>query len=318
MSGAMCAGTTLCAGCPHPDHRSVTSMCGFVRCPRFYYWSRVLGLEKPSTVRELAMRGGAGVHAAAPWTHMQNRVQALEAFNAVWLDGDDYGDKKRTRAVFTAVIDEMLRVHDEDCPYVPLPRHEVCSGNPTNDALNEIEFDVDLGLSRPVTGFVDCIGRDKARGTLSVVEYKTATQIWSSFADLFSLSPQILTYVLATKAMGLDVDGAYIEGILIAATRASVMMVPMETSDGALDATLRWWRKHDLDLLACESIDPDGTDPERWRMELSGCNPYASFGIQGWQCEFEPLCQAGDGWESLRELYRVKDRTINAAEGDEV
>jgi hypothetical protein len=49
-------------------------------------------------------------------------------------------------------------------------------------------------------------------------------------------------------------------------------------------------------------------------MELSGCNPYASFSVQGWQCEFEPLCQAGDGWEGLRELYRVKERATDAVD----
>jgi hypothetical protein len=297
-------------------------MCAFVRCPRFYYWSRVLGLEKPSITRELAMRFGSGVHAAAPWTHAQDRDQAREAFTTVWGDGDAYGDRKRTTAVGHAVIDELLRVHDESCPYEPLPKYDVfnCEAVATSDALNEIEFDVDLGLSKPVTGFIDCIGRDRARGTLSVVEYKTATQIWSSFADLFSLSPQIMSYTLAAKAMGMDMDGAYIEGILVAATKASVMMVPLETSAIALGATLYWWRKHDLDLLACESVDPDGTDLSRWRMELSGCNPYASYGVQGWQCEFEPLCQAGDGWEALREMYHVKERAAAAAgaEGDGV
>jgi len=91
----------------------------------------------------------------------------------------------------------------------------------------------------------------------------------------------------------------------------------METSEGVLDAALCWWRKHDLDLVACEASDPSGTAPELWCMELSGCNPYASFGVQGWQCEYEPLCQAGLGWGALRELYRVKKRTVDAAEGDE-
>jgi hypothetical protein len=293
-------------------------MCGFVRCPRLYYWSRVLGLEKPSTTRELAMRFGSGIHAAAPWTHAQDRERALAAFADEWTDGDAYGDRKRTSDVAGAVIDEMLRVHGEDCPYEPLPKHDVCGGDLTEDALNEIEFDVDLGLSKPVTGFVDCVGRNRATGTLSVVEYKTATQIWGSFGDLFTLSPQILTYVLALKAMGLDVCGAYIEGILVAKTKASVMMVPLEVGDVALEAALCWWRKHDLDLLACESCDQDGADPTRWRMELSGCNPYASYGVQGWQCEFEPLCQAGDAWEALREMYHVKERVNPAPDGTEV
>lgn len=311
--------TTVCAGCPHPDHRSVTSMCGFVRCPRLYYWSRVLGLEKPSTTRELAMRFGSGVHAAAPWTHAQDRERALEAFAVEWGDGDDYGDRKRTSDVARAVIDEMLRVHGEDCPYEPLPKHDVAGGDVSEDALNEIEFDVVLpGVSKPVTGFVDCVGRDRASGALSVVEYKTATQIWGSFGDLFTLSPQVMTYALALRAMGLDVRGAYVEGILVAKTKASVMMVPLEVGDVALNACLRWWRGHDIDLRACEERDPDGTTPSVWPMELCGCNPYAAFGVQGWQCEFEPLCQAGDAWEALREMYHVKERAVDAAEGEEV
>lgn len=284
-------------------------MCLYRTCPRKYYWSRVQRLERGSVGRDLALRMGKAIHAAAPYTHRgQDPDAAYAAFDHEWLDGDDYGDAKRTRATGNAVIAEMCRVHRGGCPYEPVKPAEV--GLATGDAgrLNEVVFDVDLGLpsGKPVNGVIDCVGRVADTNALAVVEYKTATQMWGSFGELFALSPQVYTYALAAQMLGVPVTVAYVEGILIAKTKATVTPYPVELQDHILESTVRWWRLQDESLAVRESLDADGTRPEMWDMDTCGCNPYACYGCQGWECEFDPLCSAGQNWQGLVDMYTVK------------
>jgi len=252
---------------------------------------------------------GAALHAAAPYTHEgQDVSQAYAAFDHEWLDGDDYGDPKRCRSVGNAVIAEMCRVHRGGCPYRPVTPGAV--GLKTGDAnkLNEVVFDVDLGLAsgKPVNGVIDCIGSVEG-GDLAVVEYKTSTQIWGSFGELFALSPQVYTYALAARTLGVNITTAFVEAILVAKTKTSVTPYPIEVLDHVLEAMLQWWRSYDERLAVHEAMDLNGSQPEVWSMNPCGCNPYPGYGVQGWECEFDPLCSAGKNWRNLLSMYTTKE-----------
>lgn len=292
---------------PHPDHRSPSSMCQFVRCPRKYFYGRIMSLERSSTGRDLAMRFGSALHAAAPYTHRRDLDGAFKAFDGEWKDGDDYGDKKRTKRTANAIIAEMCRVHGPECPYEPLTPADV--GLKAKDpGMNEVEFSVDIGLTsgKPLTGIIDTLGRVRSTQAIAVVDYKSASQIWGSFGELFALSPQIQTYVMASRVMGVDVQAAFVEGILVSAGRVSITLVPLEIVEDVQDAMLDWWRSWDHRVEMCEQWEDSETNPLRWEQNFCGCNPYACFGCQGFECEFDPLCSAGRNWRELVGTYQVR------------
>jgi len=299
--------------CPvraHPGHRSPSSLCKAKRCLRCYFFSRVMGLERDSVPRMLGARMGSALHAAAPFTHAKarNPDQAFHAFDSVWLDGDDYADKKRTRKVGNRIIGEMTRVHGLECVYEPLTPVELGLSLPGN-GLNEAEFTVDLGLTsgKPMMGIVDSIVRVKSTGELGVVDYKSSTSIWSStFGAMFALSPQVYLYVMSLRVMGLDIRTAFIEGILVAATKCEITLVPLEIIEDVADAMLEWVKDVDEAVMMCEQAPNSLTDPYAWPQNFAGCNPYPCFGTSGFECEFDPLCSAGRNWEELLSLYVVK------------
>ena len=299
---------------PHPDHRSVSSICKFVRCPRLYYWYKVLGVERASAARNLAMRFGSGIHAAAPYTHLGDIEGALEAFAVEWADGDDYLDKKRSTRVAQRIVYEMTDLHTGGgCGWVVVPP-ETKSEVDGQKVLHEREFDVDFELpsAKSVTGRIDAVG-SRGDGELCVVEYKTTSQLWGSFGELFGLSPQMLTYVAAMQLAGLPVWTTLVEGILVAASKAEITVVPGEVSKEDIEMVLAWWKRQDGALSALEAADPDGTAPATWPCEIANCNPYACYGLQGFQCEYAPLCNAGARWTELVSMYdEVKKETESA------
>ena len=299
------------------DHRSVSSMCVFSRCPRLYFWTRQLSLERESSQRTVAMDFGSAIHAAVPYTFLPGGglVEAKSAFARVWGERDDLSDPKRNSEVAHHIIVELGRVHEKGTrlytPVVPELKSNVARGELSP---HEIEFNADFGLpsKKLVNGRIDALGVHETTTAMWGVEYKTTSQLWGNFGDLFQLSPQVITYFMALKVCGYEPAGVFVEAIKVAAIDkrggcgCAVLPIPVEVSEVKEQLCLGWWLRHDAQLQELEDIAP--SDPLAWPAQCSRCNPYSEYGLQGYECEFEPLCVAGQDWERLAGLFVVKER----------
>ena len=289
---------------PHPDHRSVSSMCRFTRCPRLYFWKKLQGLSRESVARTLGMRMGSALHAAAPWTHRLDAdpAKAIKAWKAEWADGDDYADPARNSQVAKRVLYKMIETHEDVSYEIVVPSVKTVSHD-GKVLEHERHVEVDLGLpsGKPVMAIVDLLVR--MDGELLVLDYKSASRMYSNFAEMFQLSPQMWTYMAAMRVAGEEVTGAVVEGILVSKTKQEVQVVQLSIPDVWEELLMAWWLRHDAELAACEQRDSEAQKPEEWRCELGGCNTYALHGLQGFQCEFAPLCEAGARWRGMLDMY---------------
>lgn len=290
--------------CKNCDHRSFSSMCAFARCPRLYAWKKQLNLERPSPTRDVALVFGSAIHAAAPFTWQRDTLPlALEAFRNKWGDRDALADAKRNSRTGLAIVTSLCDLHSSPSfPYVAVAPEHLTPG----EGPHEATFEVELGLpsGKPVTGRIDVSLRHKHTEAVGFGEYKTASQIWGTFPDIFIKSLQIETYALALRVSGTPASFALVEGILVAKGKTETLVVPVELSDERLTSTLEWWRRQDKALSALEN-EAEG-DPLAWPAQWENCTPYATFGLQGFVCEYQPLCLAENRWPQLLGLYEVK------------
>ena len=271
------------------DHLSPSSLCDLARCGKRFYFRDVMRIERVSTERDLAMRFGRAIHEAMPFTFTREIEKAIEAFEKVWEDGDDYEDKKRTSLTGKNILIHLTNLHSS-----PTYRFRFES--------SEEEFEVDVGLKsgRLLMGRIDGFLIEKETDERWLVDFKTTSQLWGSFRELFVLHPQPLIYLLATKLMGWDVKGMIIEGILVAKTRVDCITVPVEMpSEELFNEVLDWIRRMD------EKIEK-----EEFEKNFAACSPYAMFGSQGYPCEFLPLCLAGERWRELLGMYQERREEI--------
>jgi hypothetical protein len=246
------------------------------------------------------MTFGSAIHAAMPASYAGDYSGALAAFRQVWRDNDKWADKKRTENTGRRIIAAMCEVHSTQ-EYRPV-RPEVLT---PGEGEHETTFEVSLGLPscKSVTGRIDCLVERTSDHSRWLREYKTASQIWGSFPDIFTRNAQIETYALAMKLLGVPVAGALVEGILVAAGKTDCVPVPVEISEDKLEEILEWWRWQDGMLSAHESLSDLQSSPiqavRSWPKNLAACTPYPQFGSQGFVCDYQPLCLAGDRWPGL-------------------
>jgi hypothetical protein len=286
------------------DHRSVSSGCTFCRCPRLYFWQKHCRLQRSSPGRELAMDFGTAIHAAAPFTHIgpqRDLVKAFGAFAESWGTRDEFGDKKRNTRVGKNIVMDLFAQHGASSYPFRVQEPEVKSFvEKGKEGPHEITFDVDLGLpsGKPLNGRIDALA--KRGDDLWVMEYKTTSQLWSSFGELWGISPQLESYALALSTAGYEIKGGVVEGILVASGKTEVCIVPIGMEEAQLSACQAWWERLDARMAACEKAPED---PAAWPMSRESCSPYPCYGLQGFVCEFQPLCLAGERWPGLVGMY---------------
>ena len=290
------------------DHRSVTAMCNFSRCPRKYCWQKQFNLERPSPQRDLAMRFGSAIHAGAPFTHTKEIEKALETFRDVWADGDEFEDQKRNFRVGRNILLDMM-VHHGGRGFVfnmvePKVKSTVEQGM---KGLHEISFDVDCGLAsgKPLTGRIDGLMTHKGTGRTWILEYKTASQLWKTFGDVFVINPQMELYALAMGISGQPVEGGLVEGVLVSKTKTEILPVLWEVDEEIVAAGLEWLKWQDKQLAELEASAP--SDPLQWPMNRAACTPSPEFGLQGFLCDYQPLCSAGSRWKGLLGMYQQQE-----------
>ena len=292
------------------DHRSVSSMMNFCRCKRKYFWAKQCGLEAPSPQRDLAMRFGSAIHAGVPFTHTGSHRDfdsAMSAFAAEWGDGDEFQDKKRNTRTGRNVLLDLMQLHGDSFP-LQMVEMEVQSESDGKKTLHEVTAKVDFGLAsgKHVEMRVDGIGADKTTGALSLVEYKTTSQLWQTFGSIWTLNPQIETYCTGLILAGMAITGSIVEGLLVAAGKTEVSVVPVSMIEDTMNGCLEWWCRNDRELSQLEAEAE--ANPLRWPMAREACTPYPCFGLQGFVCEFQPLCMAGGKWQGLLGMFQVKEQ----------
>jgi hypothetical protein len=181
--------------------------------------------------------------------------------------------------------------------------------------MHEQTLDIDLGLpsGKPVTMRIDVAVTRKNDGAEGLGDYKTTSTLWGTFGDCFSISPQMETYVLGMRLAGVPIKFAFVEGILVSKTKVETLVVPLEYSEDQIAQSLEWWKATDGKLHEQEVAAPG--DPLAWPMNRAMCTPYPGFGLQGFVCEYQPLCQAGARWQQLLGLYTVKRHDEEGVEG---
>ena len=275
-----------------PDHLSPTQAATFRRCPRRWYFRR-MGLE--SLGPKPALVYGEAFHHAAGFAATGRLPEALAAFGKVW--DESLADKKRSSGRAFAMIKDFSESHSGDRSLYKLVPPPTGVRVPERVSEWEVPFAVDVGLPVPVVGRIDGVGRHRDTGELWAVEFKTTTQLGAQFLAQFSLDPQILTYALALASYSSEpVKGTIVDGVLVAGTKVESLSLPIYVREHSLRDVAEWYKDIWEDILLCQERDCF----PKW---VSGCAPYASFGQNGFVCEYQPLCLAGPAWEEMLGLF---------------
>lgn len=286
-----------------PKWISISSLMDFVRCPRRYFYRKILGLAEVE--EHPALTFGSGIHAGIGWLfgHPDDFEGALAAFKREWKDRDLLGDSKRNSDMATKVLLAWMSRHNPgQSLYEPVkpPQALLNTSAPVEVHSDyEVPFAVDLGLGIPLVGRIDCFVRHRDTKALRVLELKTSSEASQRVLDGFRLSGQILTYAVAARAGGVDVSGGFVEVLPVQKTTNDPLLAVIDTPDHLLDDTVKWlkWSISSL-LYMWEHRD----FPKDW----SGCNPYFSFGMPGYNCNFERLCAVPD-YSLLAGTFRIED-----------
>lgn len=276
-------------------HASPSSFCKLERCPRMFFYHYGIGLREKEHI--LAFDFGTGIHYGLPFAHRQDVDGALSAFKSIWGEQDELGDKKRNSFRARAMLEDFSKHHRGSTLYKiiqPVKQEGVQAREEISE--DEINFAIDVGIRNPVVGRIDAFGFREDFGDYCPVEYKTSSRLSVDFLAGFALTPQVLTYVLALKMLSdKEINGGIIEGLCVAIKKVETLGMFLRVSNQSIEDIVGWYQRLDKTL---ERYENSGDFPKN----LSMCTPYSGFGVHGWVCPFQPMCQRED-WRSLRSLY---------------
>jgi hypothetical protein len=274
---------------------SVSTLDCFARCPRryFYKYGVEIGPEE-----HVALKFGEAIHAAIPSAHFGDLAESMKRFDLVWENR--IGDDKRNRSNAALMLANYMEAHSANrslFTLVPPPAGIVQVTDKISDY--EVPFVLDIGLPLPLVGRIDGLGKHRDTGEDWVVEYKTSSIMTSNFLEGFTISPQVLAYVLAARSYGVPVKGAIVEALKVSSAKKDAHMTmcqPIPVTDHLLDEFLSWAKRVGQQIIDCEKA-------RDFPMDVSACTSYAQFGTPGYQCEYTPACLADD-WTRMSSLYQ--------------
>lgn len=283
----------------------VSAVLDFLRCPRRFFYHYGCGLV-PSELR-LALTFGEAIHASLGWLlgHPDDLPGALIAFDKIWLPlHEAENDPKRNKSNAVRILLVWLEQHQGSRSIYQAiePPSSVNGLSPTEVQSDfELPFAIDIGLDIPLVGRIDALARHRNTGELWTVEFKTTSQLTASFLDGFRLNPQALLYNLACRSQGIETKGTFIEALEVKAplktkdSTPKVQITAVEFRPHLMEDTLTMLRWAVGELMEYERRQ---SFPKRF----TGCHPYASFGIQGFQCDYSRLCETED-WTVYKDTY---------------
>jgi len=292
-------------GYKRKEHLSPSSACTMATCPRKYFYQSGCSLVRCLEPHP-ALVFGQAIHASVPFLY-EAGTEAFEesfaAFMGVWEGRDELGDQKRNSRVGRVILKNFQEVHTaKGCPWVQ-------ETSPQQEALvvedrvskQEVPFALDFGLEVPIVGRIDNMYRNRDTGDLWGTEFKTTGRMGTSFLVAFENSPQLITYCLALSALSREkIKGIVLEAIQVAKTSSQILLYPHYISELQMREIVEWYARLWQRILVCERM-------EDFPKNRAACNPYASHGIVGYNCQFSDLCGMDD-WTSLKDMYVVRER----------
>lgn len=272
------------------EHLSPSSVCNFSRCPRRFFFSN--GCNLRSRAETPALIFGEAIHRGLPWAFRGDLNKALDAFQSVWgeeLD-DDKRNKHRARLMFYHFSHSIPKDLFQLVPPLQRVGQEL--------SQDETTFVVDVGAHLPFVGRIDAIAQHRDTEEYWAVEYKTSSQLGTQFMMGFELNPQVLSYALAVSTMtSKPVGGTLLIGLLVAKKSENTLVLPIRLRKHLFKDVIKWIQLKAAEIYACEEV-------QEFPQNFSMCNPYSSFGMPGYTCEYQPLCIEED-WTKLKEFFYV-------------
>ena len=273
------------------EHLSASSLVDFGRCPRRFFYRDGCRLRRPGGIPALLF--GEAMHRGMPHAQRGELDLAVAAFENLW--NEDLADRKRNSGRAESIYRSFIENRKGSIYRIETPPVTDCGERISPD---EVPFAIDIGIEVPLVGRIDAIGRHRDTNELWGIEYKTTSELSTRFFAGFTFNPQVTIYTLALKSLSQEpFQGVIIEGLQVAITMCKSLAFPVRVEHQALEDTVRWchdcWKK----IKECESSGI-------WTKNLSGCCPYAAFGMPGYLCDYVPLCMSND-WESLLGLFEV-------------
>jgi len=272
------------------EHLSPSSLCNFARCPRRFFFSNGCNLCSKAEIPAFVF--GEAIHKGLPWAFRGDLDKALEEFQSVWREelDDDKRNKHRARLMFWSFSTTVPKDLFQLIPPLQQVGEEV--------SQDETTFAVDVGAHLPFVGRIDAIAQHRDRDEYWAVEYKTSSQLGSTFMTGFELNPQVLSYALAVSTMTTKpVGGTLLIGLLVAKKSQNTLCLPIRIRKHLFKSTVKWIQLKAAEIYACEQA-------QEFPQNFSLCNPYSSFGMPGYTCEYQPLCLE-ENWTKLKEMFHV-------------
>lgn len=250
----------------------------------------------------IALEFGTALHAAMPHCYpdskndvRENTKKALAEFKKHWPAAcEEENDEKRNLGRAHGILKHFCLTHIKGqrlYDIIPVPK---AVGDITGRPSNEFPFVIDLGLDRPVVGWIDAFGKHVHTGALYPIDYKSCFEMSARFQKSLFMLPQGMMYtIVAIDQLGKDanVQGFAIEGIFVGKASYNNLCTFLEIQDFQYKWFLDWVTRVAADITACEKSG-------FWPRKMTGCNPYANFYQPGWTCDFSDVCRVRD-WTSL-------------------
>lgn len=298
----------------HPRlYESPSSTVDAKRCLFKYFLTRKCKLAG-GVEENPAMTYGKAMHLAFPLALTKSVDDAYEAFCSLWGDDRtvkdwnnivamrsiaDFREKILSSGLFTLIKPQTIGLG-------PVPGVKTDDPEPRDCSEWEYEFKLNLGHHVPFMGRIDGLARMTHDNSLWVVEYKTTTKLGGNyFFDAFQLSPQILSYVLATRLLvpNEKVGGAIVIASRVSSANSETIPQPIHVRDHQIENHIHWLREM---FRRIKRADDEGWYPP----DYSGCHPYAQFGSPGYPCEFLAMCRDSEDWTSMRQMYRLREEKL--------
>lgn len=247
------------------------------------------------------MTFGEALHAALPKLLVTKDISlAMAEFSKVWKDGDSHEDRKRNTERAMVMMEEVLeKFHDDRGIFRLLEPPEGAVKIDETTSEYEIPFAIDIGLPVPLVGKIDSWAKHRDTGELWAVEYKTTSDVPTTFIRNMEINPQTIGYCLVLKSMvDKPVVGTYVVALQTAIRKTESLFQPILVQDHELQAFVHWAQFYGSMLLECERR-------QEFPKNLSACTPYPQYGQGGFMCDFSMLCKAED-WTDVKQFYQIR------------
>ena len=286
-------------------HLSVSSLVSFARCPRKFFLSSGCGLCGQSAQAPLLF--GEALHMGIPaaWDHW-NGTQALEdsiehglkSFMTIWTRDPVESDDKRNPLRARAMIENFLECHiNRRSIYEMIPPKDLgieC----TQRSPFELPFAIDIGLSIPLVGYIDCLGKHRDSGKIWPVDFKTSSEISTRLFNCFDINAQGMCYAVVCQQLVPNSEpGIIIDAIRVSNKNDENVIHMAYYNEELLEKFIEWARWTGSRLLACE-------EKGEFPADISACTPYSQYGMPGYQCGYINLCQTND-WTDYLGMFNI-------------